>query len=156
MSDENLSGKPRRRTRKPDSSDDAARGSAKCAGCEDRFESRPYGWTRDEYFGLKRAQPRAPSAQPQKPTHVPRLMRLLDSPDGDAAIDALGVLNRIRVSFDWETLAPAEMAGAQRVRFVQLLRLMSGTNSVGEARNAYRSALRMLEQNNWKWRWDAA
>lgn len=87
---------------------------------------------------------------------VLQVMRRLDSDDAEAAFDALAELNGIRGWFDWETLAPKEMAATQRARVVRLLQLMAGTTSVGEARNAYRTALRMMEADNRGWHWKAA
>ena len=89
-------------------------------------------------------------------TKVLGLMRRLDSLDDRAANGALGELKRIGNWFDWEGLAPKEMAPPQRERLVKLLRLMAGTASLDEARNAYHSALRMLEQSNWDRQWEAA
>jgi hypothetical protein len=87
---------------------------------------------------------------------VLQLMRRLDSGEPNLASAALGELNGIRSWFDWGTLAPKEMAGAQRARLIQCLRLMASTTSVGEARNAYRSALRLMQQNDAGWQWEAA
>jgi hypothetical protein len=87
---------------------------------------------------------------------VLQLMRRLDSGDPELASVALAELNGIRSWFDWATLVPKDMVGAQRARLVQCLRLMASTTSVGEARNAYRSALRMMRQNNMAWQWEAA
>jgi hypothetical protein len=87
---------------------------------------------------------------------VLQLMRRLDSDDPELASVALAELNGIQSWFDWGTLVPKEMAGAQRARLVQCLRLMASTTSVGEARNAYRSALRMMQQNDAAWQWEAA
>lgn len=87
---------------------------------------------------------------------VLQLMRLLQSSDGEAAADALAELNGVTQWFDWQSLAPREMPASQRTRLVQVLRLMAGTNSIGEACNAYRTALRMLEQNQCAWQWEAA
>jgi hypothetical protein len=84
------------------------------------------------------------------------LMRRLDSLDDRAANGALGELKRIGNWFDWEGLAPKEMAPPQRERLVKLLRLMAGTTSLDEARNAYQTALRMLQERNWDRQWEAA
>jgi hypothetical protein len=83
-------------------------------------------------------------------------MQRLDSLDDRAANGALGELKRIGNWFDWEGLAPKEMAPPQRERLVKLLRLMAGTTSLDEARNAYRTALRMLQERNWDRQWEAA
>jgi len=84
------------------------------------------------------------------------LMRRLDSLDDRAANGALGELKRIGNCFDWEGLAPKEMAPPQRERLVKLLRLMAGTSSLDEARNAYHTALRMLQERSWDRQWEAA
>lgn len=84
---------------------------------------------------------------------VLRLMRRLDAADRRAAQNALDELNRIGAWFDWDSLAPSEMTAAQRSRLVQLLRLMAGTNSLGEARNAYTSALKALQDIDLEWEW---
>jgi hypothetical protein len=84
------------------------------------------------------------------------LMRRLDSLDDRAANGALGELKRIGNWFDWEGLAPKEMAPPQRERLVKLLRLMAGTTSLDEARNAYHTAFRMLQERNWDRQWEAA
>jgi hypothetical protein len=84
------------------------------------------------------------------------LMRRLDSANDRAAETALAELRRVGNWFDWETLAPREMAPPQRERLIKLLRLMAGTASLDEARNAYGNALRMLQQSNWDWQWEAA
>jgi hypothetical protein len=87
---------------------------------------------------------------------VLQLMRLLQSSDPEAAADALAELNGVTQWFDWQSLTPNEMSAAQRARLVRLLRLMAGTDSVGEACNAYRTAFRMLQQNQCAWQWEAA
>ncbi len=87
---------------------------------------------------------------------VLQLMRLLESRDAEMAAQALAELNGIASWFDWQTLAPPEMPAPRRARLVQLLKLMAGTNSVGEACNAYRGALRMLRQIECAWQWEAA
>jgi hypothetical protein len=84
---------------------------------------------------------------------VLRLMRQLESTDQRAASNALAELNRIGSGFDWDSLVPSEMTPAQRRRLVQLLRLMAGTNSLGEALNAYASALQMLQDIDQEWEW---
>lgn len=111
-----------------------------------------------ERFSSERARRRAIRPQPfddrrrdgkaQLWLQVLQLMRLLESSDAEAAADALAELNGVTQWFDWQSLAPSEMSASQRARLVQLLRLMAGTNSVGEACNAYRRALRMLHQPN--------
>ena len=58
--------------------------------------------------------------------------------------------------FRWESLAPKEMAPPQREKLTKVLRLMAGTSSLDEARNAYCSALRMLQENGWSHYWEAA
>jgi hypothetical protein len=86
-----------------------------------------------------------------------KVLGLMQKLDGRFHADkALAELNRIGNWFDWGTLAPADMPRPQRERLVQLLRLMAGTTSLGEARNAYSGALRMLQQNNWEWEWEIA
>jgi hypothetical protein len=87
---------------------------------------------------------------------VLQLMRRLDSDETELASAALADLNGIQSWFDWSTLVPKEMAGALRARLIQCLRLMASTSSVGEARNAYRSALRMMQQGEAAWQWEAA
>ena len=83
-------------------------------------------------------------------------MRGLHSTDPRAAQSALVELNGIRSWFDWQSFAPKTMAPAQKKRFVQVLLLMAGTNSLGEARSAYRVAFEMLRQNDAGWQWEAA
>lgn len=85
-----------------------------------------------------------------------RLMSRLGSGDDSAAANALAELNRVSGWFDWETLAPTEMTDAQRTRLVQLLQTMADSTRVGEARNAYDRALRMLKQENLEWQWEFA
>jgi hypothetical protein len=87
---------------------------------------------------------------------VLQLMRRLDADDPKSASAALADLNGIQSWFDWGTLVPKDMASARRSRLIQCLRLMAGTSSVGEARNAYRSALRMMQQSDAGWQWEAA
>jgi hypothetical protein len=87
---------------------------------------------------------------------VLRLMRRVGGLDERAAANALLELNRISGSFAWISLTPKAMAADQKTRVVQLLRLMSGTTSVGEARNAYDSAFRMLQENGWQRLWENA
>jgi hypothetical protein len=84
------------------------------------------------------------------------LMRKLESGSELAAVNALSELNRIRAKFDWESLAPVGISAAQRQRLVNVLTLMAGTTSLGEARNALRSARLILEQNHCDWQWEAA
>jgi hypothetical protein len=84
------------------------------------------------------------------------LMRKLESGNDWAAAGALSELNGIRASFDWESLAPVGIAPAQRKRLVNILMLMAGTTSLGEARNALRSARVILEQNHCDWQWEPA
>jgi hypothetical protein len=84
------------------------------------------------------------------------LMQRLNFLDERAAIRALDELKRIGNWFDWESLAPKEMGEPQRERLGKLLRQMAGTTNLDEARNAYRTALRMLEQNNWDRQWKVA
>jgi hypothetical protein len=84
------------------------------------------------------------------------LMRRLDSIDEHAAKGALAELKRIGNWFDWECLVPEPMPPPQRDRLVKLLKLMAGTASLNEARNAYRNAFSMLKQNNWDRLWEAA
>jgi hypothetical protein len=85
---------------------------------------------------------------------VLKLMRMLDSDNSANAAKALSELRRVGNSFDWSRLAPPEMSEKQTERLLQFLRLMVGTTSVGEARNAYRSALMLLQQNGWQSHWD--
>jgi hypothetical protein len=84
------------------------------------------------------------------------LMRKLESGSEVAAVNALSELNRIRAQFDWESLAPVGISQAQRQRLVSVLTLMAGTTSLGEARNALRSARVVLEQNHCDWQWEPA
>jgi hypothetical protein len=84
------------------------------------------------------------------------LMRKLESGSEVAAVNALSELNRIRARFDWESLAPVGISQAQRQRLVNVLTLMAGTTSLGEARNALQSARRILEQNHCDWQWEPA
>jgi hypothetical protein len=90
------------------------------------------------------------------PSKVLRLMRRLDSVDDRVAHGAFAELRRIGNSFNWESLAPRDMAPQHRERLVKYLRLMAGTPSLDEGRNAYHSALRMLEENGWSRQWEAA
>jgi hypothetical protein len=87
---------------------------------------------------------------------VLRLMRRVGGRDERTATNALAELNRISGSFAWISLTPKTMPAEQKTRVVQLLRLMSGTTSLGEARNAYESAFRMLEENGWQRLWENA
>jgi hypothetical protein len=89
-------------------------------------------------------------------TKVLRLMQRLNFIDERAAMQALDELKRIGNWFDWESLAPKEMGEPQRERLGKLLRQMAGTTNLDEARNAYRTALRMLELNNWDRQWKVA
>ena len=93
---------------------------------------------------------------PATRTKVLRLMRRLDSRDDDAASGALAELRRMGNWFKWESLAPRAMEAPLRDKFIKVLRLMAGTSSLDEARNAYRSALRILQENGWGRHWEAA
>lgn len=87
---------------------------------------------------------------------VLRLMRRLVSLDEHAAGGAFAELRRMANWFRWESLAPKEMTPPQREKLTKVLRLMAGTSSLDEARNAYCSALRMLQENGWSHYWEAA
>jgi hypothetical protein len=82
------------------------------------------------------------------------LMHRLDDPL--AATNVLAELNRLGNWFDWESLAPDEMPSWQRTRLVQLLRLMAGTTSIGEAVSAYHKARQLLQEGSWEWQWEPA
>jgi hypothetical protein len=94
--------------------------------------------------------------RPNMRDKVLSLMRKLESGSELAAVNALSELNRIRARFDWESLAPVGISEAQRQRLVNVLTLMACTTSLGEARNALRSARLILEQNHCDWQWEAA
>jgi len=72
------------------------------------------------------------------------------------ARQALAELNRNGNWFDWESLAPDEMAPSLRDRLTKVLRLMAGTTNLDEARSAYQKALRVLEDNGWGDHWGLA
>jgi|HubBroStandDraft_3_1064219.scaffolds.fasta_scaffold00850_3 hypothetical protein len=84
------------------------------------------------------------------------LMRRLDSYNDRDAQRALAELRRFGNRFAWDSLAPKEFTAPQRERLVKLLRLMAGTSSLDEARNAYRNALRLMEQDGCDWQWEPA
>jgi hypothetical protein len=69
-----------------------------------------------------------------------------------AASDALAQLNRIAMSFDWDSLIPLRMPDATHKVMVKALRLMASTSSVEEARTAYGRILHMLEGHRMTWR----
>jgi hypothetical protein len=94
--------------------------------------------------------------RPNMRDKVLSLMRKLESGSELAAVNALSELNRIRARFDWESLAPVGISEAHRQRLVNVLTLMAGTTSLGEARNALRSARLILEQNHCDWQWEPA
>jgi hypothetical protein len=87
---------------------------------------------------------------------VIRLMRRLISMDDRAASSAFAELRRMANWFKWESLAPREMTPPQAEKLTKVLRLMVGTSSLDEARNAYRSAHRILQENGWSHYWEAA
>lgn len=87
---------------------------------------------------------------------VLQLMRRLTSPDERTARGAFAEIRRLSNSFDWESLVPGEMTQPHREKLMKLLRLMAGTTSLDEARSAYHNAVRMLNENGWSGRWEAA
>jgi hypothetical protein len=93
--------------------------------------------------------------KPPRSGLVLSLMKQLDSVDEQEAANALAMLNRCRAWFDLESLAPAEMPVAECRRLTQLLMLMAGTSSLGEARNAYHSALKIMRKHDLEWLWEA-
>lgn len=92
--------------------------------------------------------------EPSARIKVMRLMRRLLATENGQAAGALAELNRISSSFEWLVLTPKSMPDGQKTRLVQLLRLMSSTTQLGEARNAYASAQRMMQQNGWARLWE--
>ena len=86
---------------------------------------------------------------------VIRLMRRLDSSDDRAARGALAELKQMGNWFKWESLAPGDMTATLREKLTKMLRLMAGTPSLDEARNAYHGAVRMLQENGWSRHWEA-
>jgi hypothetical protein len=76
---------------------------------------------------------------------VRRLMASLMSPSEDIATTALMELNRIAGQIDWEPFLPTGAASAVRTRVLNILRRLAGTNSLGEARNAYAQYQQMAE-----------
>jgi hypothetical protein len=48
------------------------------------------------------------------------------------------------------------MGPPEREKLTKVLRLMAGTSSLDEARNAYRSAVRMLQEGGWSRHWGMA
>lgn len=87
---------------------------------------------------------------------VLQLMRRLASADDRTAGGALAELKRMGNWFRWETLSPSDMAEPQREKLTKLLRLMAGTSSLEEARNAYRRALNLLQEGGWSRHWGIA
>jgi hypothetical protein len=76
---------------------------------------------------------------------VRRLMMSLMSASEDIAATALMELNRIAGQIDWEPFLPKGAAAAVRTRVLNILRRLAGTNSLGEARNAYTQYQQMAE-----------
>jgi len=93
---------------------------------------------------------------PAARAQVLRLMRRLLSMDESTASGAFAELRRMGNSFRWESLVPKELAAPQSERLLKVLRLMAGTTSLDEARNAYRSGLRILQDSGWGHYWEAA
>jgi hypothetical protein len=89
-------------------------------------------------------------------TVVLQLMRRLLSADDRTSSAALAELKRKGNSFSWESLAPRGMGPPEREKLTKVLRLMAGTSNVDEARNALRTALRMLQEGGWSRHWGIA
>lgn len=83
------------------------------------------------------------------------LMRQLTWIDERAGHAALNELRRFSNSFDWESLLPEKMLRFEKERIVRCLRIMAGTSLLGEARNAYETAERLLREAGWE-RWSGA
>jgi hypothetical protein len=93
-------------------------------------------------------------AEPPVRDKILRLMRRLAGLDEGAAAKALSELNRISSTFEWIGLSAKAMPNEKKTRLVQLLRLMSSTTSVGEARNAYMCAFNMMKEGGWAHLWE--
>jgi hypothetical protein len=94
--------------------------------------------------------------RPETRIKVLQLMRRLLSADDRTASGALAELKRMGNWFSWESLAPKDMGPPEREKLTKVLRLMAGTSSLDEARNAYRSAVRMLQEGGWSRHWGMA
>jgi hypothetical protein len=93
---------------------------------------------------------------PAARAEVLRLMRRLLSMDESTASGAFAELRRMGNSFRWDYLVPKELSAPQSERLLKVLRLMAGTTSLDEARTAYRSGLRILQDSGWGHYWEAA
>jgi hypothetical protein len=112
----------------------------------------------DRLEGLWRAieKERENAERPETRNKALQLMRRLLSADAPTASGALSELKRMGNWFNWECLAPKDMGAPEREKLTKVLRLMAGTSNLDEARNAYRSAVRLLQEGGWSRHWGIA
>jgi hypothetical protein len=79
--------------------------------------------------------------------------RLVNGSDNDAKI-ALSELNKIWRQVDWDVFVPKIASNADRQRLIQLFGVMASNAQLGEARNAFAFAQKIL--NNYKRTWGRA
>lgn len=78
------------------------------------------------------------------------LMAELESTDA-VARRALAELNRLRASIDYEQLIPPALPAFARKQVINILRLLTGTSNLHEARNALAQVRRILNSHNVGW-----